>query len=290
MAVVGNNIILRSDIEKNYNQALAQGEAPSNDMKCYIFDQLLVQKLLINQAAIDSVTVSDNQVETELDKRMRYFIKQIGSQEKLEEYFHSTIVQLKDELRTNIRDQITVQTMQQKITKDITASPNDVRHFFQSIPKDSVPYIPAEMEIAQIVKRPPISAEEKKAVRAQLEDYRQTIINGGDFAVYAALYSEDKGTAKRGGELGFFERGSMVPEFEAAAFNLKPGEISQIVETKFGFHILQLIERRGEQINVRHILLQPKISDADINKTVELLDSIRQKINEGAITFEDAAL
>lgn len=289
MAVVGNNIILRSDIEKQYSQAVAQGETGSNDLRCMIFDQLLLQKLMINQAAIDSLIVTDAQVDGELDKRMRYYVKQIGSEERLEEYFHTTIVQLKAELRDIIKEQITVQQMQSKITKDITATPNDVREYFNSIPQDSLPYIDAEMEVAQIVRKPPVSAEEKKAVKARLEEYRQAIINGADFAVYAALYSEDNSTAKKGGELSFFERGMMVPEFEAAAFNLKPGEVSQIVETKFGFHIMQLIERRGDQINVRHILLQPKISENDIRNSVLFLDSIRTKIVQGLISFEDAA-
>ncbi len=289
MAVVGSHIILRSDIEKQYNQTIAQGEAPSENLKCGIFDQLLLQKLMVNQAAIDSVTPTEAQVDNELEKRMRYYTKQIGSQEKLEEYFHTTVVQLKAELRETIKDQITVQTMQGKITKDITATPNDVREYFNSINPDSVPYIDAEMEVAQIVRIPPINAEEKKAVKAQLEEYRQKIIDGGDFAVYAALYSQDNSTAKKGGELGLFERGSMVPEFEAVAFNLKPGEVSPVIETKFGFHILQLIERRGDQINVRHILLQPKISDADNIHAVQFLDSVRNKIVTGALTFEDAA-
>ncbi len=289
MAVVGNNIILRSDIEKQYNQALAQGIVGSEDLKCEVFDQLLLQKLMINQASIDSLIVTDAQVDGELDKRMRYYIKQIGSEERLEEYFHTTIVQLKAELRDVIKEQITVQQMQGKITKDITATPNDVRVYFNSIDPDSIPYIDAEMEVAQIVRNPPISAEEKKAVRARLEEYRQAIIAGSDFAVYAALYSDDNSTAKKGGELSFFERGMMVPEFEAIAFNLKPGEVSNIVETKFGFHILQLIERRGEQINVRHILLQPKISDEDLRSSVAFLDSIRSKIVLGTLKFEEAA-
>jgi len=289
MAVVGSNIILRSDVEKQYAQAVAQGEAATEESKCFIFDQMLLQKLLINQAALDSVLPTASQVEGEMDKRMRYFIKQIGSEEKLEEYFHSTIVQLKDEMRTMIKDQLTVQTMQSKITKDVTATPNDVRLYFQSIPADSVPYISAEMEVAQIVRKPPISEVEKEEVKARLNDTRNEILAGGDFAVKAALYSQDNATAKKGGELGFFERGTMVPEFEAAAFNLKPGEVSAIIETKFGFHILQLIERRGDQINVRHILLRPKISDEDMNKTVLFLDSLRKRIVSGLITFEEAA-
>jgi peptidyl-prolyl cis-trans isomerase SurA len=289
MAVIGNKIIQKSDIEKQYAQALMQGAPQGEETKCQIFDQLLLQRLMLNQAEIDSVIATDSQVETELDKRMRYYIKQIGSEQKLEEYFHTTIVQLKAELRGVLKDQITVQMMQGKITKDITATPNDVRKFFNDYPQDSIPYVDAELEVAQIVRKPPVSNEEKKAVKERLEEFRKKIMAGEDFAVYAALYSADNSSAKKGGELGLFERGQMVPEFEAAAFNLKENEVSPIIETKFGYHILQLIERRGNQINVRHILLQPKTSDDDLIKTVTFLDSIRTKIVAGAMTFDEAA-
>ncbi len=290
VGVVGSKIILQSDIEKQYNQYIAQGGERNENGRCLIFDQLILSKLLINQADLDSVTVSETQVDNELDKRMRFYIKQIGSEEKLEDYFHTTIIQLKSELRDLIKEQITVQTMQGKITHDVTASPNDVREYFESIPADSVPYMDAELEVAQIVRKPPVNGEEKKRVKEQIEEYRQKILSGAaDFAVYAALYSTDATSAKKGGELGFFERGQMVPEFEAAAFNLKPGEISPIIETKFGYHILQLIERRGDQINVRHILLQPKVSDDDLIKAVNFLDSLRKKIEGGSISFEEAS-
>jgi peptidyl-prolyl cis-trans isomerase SurA len=290
MAVVGARIVLRSEIEKQYIQFLAQGAPETDETKCGIFDQLLLQKLMLNQAEIDSVTVSESQVDGELDRRMRFYVKQIGSEEKLEEYFHTTIRELKAEFRGLIKDQLTVQTMQSKITKDVSATPSDVRGYFESIPKDSLPYIDAEMEVAQIVRKPPVSAEEKKAVKDTLNSYRNRILNGeADFVVYAALYSQDAGSAKKGGELGFFERGTMVPEFEAAAYNLKAGEISPVLETKFGFHILQLIERRGDQINVRHILLKPKTSDNDLIRSVNLLDSLRKEINNNTISFEAAA-
>ena len=290
VATVGNQIILRSDIEKQYMQYLAQGGEAAEEARCGIFDQLILSKLMVNQAAIDSVDVPEAQVESELDRRMRFYVRQIGSEQKLEEYFKTTIRQLKVELRDMIRDQLLVQTMQGKITKDVTATPNDVREYFNSIPPDSLPYIDAELEVAQIVRRPPVSDAERKAVRSRLEEFRKKILAGEDFAVYAALYSQDPGSAKKGGELGFFERGTMVPEFEATAFNLKPGEISPIIETKFGFHVLQLVERRGDQINVRHILLVPKTGHDDLIKCVNTLDSIRQQINKGSITFEDAAL
>lgn len=289
VGTVGNQIILKSDIEKQYVQLIAQGGGDEPDSKCYILDQLLLQKLLLNQAILDSVTVPDNQVEGELDRRMRFYIRQIGSEEQLEAYFKTSIRQLKDELRDVIRDQLIVQTMQSKITKDVTSTPNDVRAYFESIPPDSLPYIDAEMEIAHIVRKPPISNEQKQEIKDRLEEYRRKILAGDDFAVYAALYSQDPGSAKKGGELGLFERGTMVPEFEAVAFNLKPGEISQVVETKFGFHILQLIERRGNQVNIRHILLQPKLLDSDLYKCVGFLDSLKHQIETGRISFEEAA-
>ena len=289
VAVVGSKIILWSDVEKQYNQIIIQGGERSNEGKCQTFDQLILQKLLINQAELDSVIITEAQVDGELDKRMRFYIKQIGSEEKLEDYFHTTIGQLKAELRDLIHDQLTVQTMQSRITKEVATTPNDVREYFEAIPPDSIPYMDAELEIAQIVRKPPVSADEKKRIKEQLEDYRTKITGGADFAVYAALYSQDVPSAKKGGELGFFERGQMVPEFEAAAFNLKSGEVSPIVETKFGYHILQLIERRGDQINIRHILLQPKVSDNDLLKAYHALDSLQTKINNGSIRFEEAA-
>ncbi len=289
MAVVGSKIILHSDIEKQYVQYLAQGAETGEVTKCQIFDQLLLQKLMLNQADIDSVKVTESQVDGELDRRMRFYIKQIGSEEKLEEYFHTTIRELKAELRDMIREQLVVQSMQSTITKDVVATPSNVREFFESIHPDSVPYIDAEMEVGQIVRKPPVSDTERKLVKLKLEEYRTKIMAGEDFAIYAALYSEDKSTAKKGGELGMFERGTMVPEFEAAAFNLKSGEVSPIIETKFGFHILQLIERRADQINVRHILLQPQTDDKDLYKAYGLLDSLRIQIQAGTISFEDAA-
>jgi peptidyl-prolyl cis-trans isomerase SurA len=288
MATVGSQIVLKSEIERQYVQMLAQG-GDEPDARCGIFDQLILQKLLLNQAQLDSITVSETQVEGELERRMRFYIRQIGSEEALEAYFKTSIRQLKDELRDAIKDQLTVQNMQSKITKDVTVTPNDVRAYFESIPADSLPYMDAELEIAQILRTPPVSEEEKQAIRARLEEFRAKIAAGDDFAVYAALYSQDPGSAKKGGELGLFERGMMVPEFEAAAFNLKPGELSAIVETKYGFHLLQLIERRGNQINVRHILLQPRISDADLYKCVNFLDSLRGVIESGKMTFEEAA-
>ena len=290
VGVVGANAILQSDIESQYQQYLLQGGADNPNMKCDILYQMLINKLLLNQAVLDSVEVSDVQVEGELDKRMRTFIQQIGSQQKLEERMGKSVLELKAEFRQLIKEQLLTQSMQSKITKDITASPSDVRAYYDRIPKDSLPKIESEYEIQQIVKFVPISDEQKKAVKDKLLGYKNEVLSGkSTFEAKAVLYSQDPGTATKGGELGFFGRGDMQPSFEAAAFKLKPGEISDVVETPFGFHILQLIERRGDQINVRHILLHAKVSPDDIAKVENQLDSLKKEISNGTITFSDAA-
>ena len=293
MAVVGDKIILQSDIEKQYNQYLLQSNNTSvkdENIKCQIYSQLLLTKLMLHQASVDSVTVTDSQVESELDKRMRYYIKIFKTEKDLQEYFHTSIIELKAELRDAIHDQLLVQTMQGKITKDQSASPADVKAYFKAIPKDSLPYISAEIQVAEIVKIPPVNDAELKRIREQLEEYRKEIVAGKDFAVDATLYSQDPASAKKGGELGFFERGQMVPDFEAAAFSLKnPGDIAPIIFTKFGGHLIQLIERRGNQINVRHILLQAKVKEEDKIHLINQLDSIRTLILNKTITFEEAA-
>ncbi len=291
VGVVGANVILQSDIESQYQQYLLQGGAENPNVKCDILLQLLINKLLLNQAVLDSVEVSEGQVEGELDKRMRFYIQQIGSQQLLEERMGKSVLELKADFRILVKDQLLTQTMQSKITKDINASPSDVKSYYDRIPKDSLPRIESEFEIQQIVKNITITSEEKNNVREQLEKYKQDILAGKTtFEAKAVLYSQDPGSAKKGGELGFFGRGDMQPSFEAAAFKIKPGEISDIIETPFGFHILQLIERRGEQINVRHILLRPKTSEANIKKASDLLDSLRTEITKGTITFSDATL
>ena len=288
-AVVGSNIILQSDIEIQYLQYVSQSNVANESIKCDILDQLLLHKLMINQAQLDSVQVTENQVESELDRRIRYFVTQIGSEQKLEEYYKKSILEIKAEFKQAIREQLLAQTVQSKITKDINASPSDVRAYYETIPKDSLPYINAEVEIAQIVRNAPVSDEEKKSVKEEMEKIRKKITDGADFAAIAALYSQDPGSAKKGGELGFVGRGELVPEFESTAFNLKGSEVSSIIETKYGFHIIQLIERRGEMINVRHILLKPKINPSDLENAKIFLDSVANLIQKKTITFLEAA-
>ena len=292
VAVVGDKVILFSEIEAQALQIQAQAPAGGVDslIKCNVLEDMIIQKLLLNQAEKDSVEVSDAQVDGELDKKIRHIVAQTGSVEAFEEYMGKSIVQIKEELREKIREQLIVQQMQGKIVGDVKVTPSEVKAYFDKIPKDSLPYIESEVQIAQILKKPPVNEVEKLRVRKEISETRQKIIDGRSFASMAAIYSEDVGSAAKGGELGFVNRGDLVPEFEATAFQLKGNEISEVVESMYGFHIIQLIERRGETINVRHILISPKPSSVDLEKGRLKLDSLSQMIRQGNITFEEAAL
>jgi len=290
VAVVGENAIYYSDIENQYMQYIMQGYTSDGQaMRCQIFEEVLFAKLLLNQAQIDSIEISDEQVEAEMDRRLQYFISQIGSKEKLEEYYSKSIMQIKSDLRTVIHDQMLSEQVKRGITSDIHITPSEVRDYYKSIPKDSIFTVPSEIEYSEIVMEPKVTPEEKAFARDKLDGIRKRIVDGADFASMARIYSEDPGSAAKGGELGDFTRGVMYPEFEAAAFALQEGEISPIVETEAGFHILQLIKRKGDYINVRHILIQTKISPISLEKTKNLMDSIYQLIAGGKITFEQAA-
>lgn len=290
VAVVGTSAILESDIVNQSRQMQAQGINLGSNPECAILDDMLFQKLLYNQAILDSLVVSDDQVEQVLERRLRYFIAQIGSREKLEAYYGKSVEELKEEFRDIVREQELGQQMDAKITSNVKVTPSEVRSFFNRLPEDSIPMVESELILGQIVKNPPIQPEEIANVKSRLEEFKQRVINGESFNTLAVLYSEDPGSARRGGELGFFGRGELYPEFEAAAFNLRPGELSDIVETEAGFHIIQMIERRGEQFNVRHILLQPKVSPLDLMAARQELDSIRTIILNGEMTFAEAAL
>ncbi|MCX6281977.1 MAG: peptidylprolyl isomerase [Bacteroidetes bacterium] len=293
VAVVGGNMILKSDIETQYLQLRGQGIIKGSPprVRCQILDKLLYMKLLLHQAQVDSIKVTDGQVEAEMDRRMRYFISQAGSPEKLEEYYQKTLLEIKNELKEIIREQMLTEQEEQKITKDITTTPSEVRSFYKKIDKDSIPLINAEFEIGMIIKQPVIGQEEKQMVINKLKGFKDRIAKGDEFATLAVLYSEDPGSAKQGGELGMFKRGDMRPEFEAASFKLKtPGDVSDIVETEDGFHLIQLIERRGEYINVRHILLQPQVSLVNLNKAKMSLDSVVTMISTKKIKFDEAVI
>ena len=290
VAVVGKNIIMQSDIEEQYMQYRLQGglKGSASSIRCEILEDQLFRKLMLNQAELDSIEVTDAQVESEMEYRIRYYLSQLGSQEKVEKYFNKTMAEIKDELRTIIKDQKMIEEVQRKIVEGVSATPSDVREFFNSIPSDSIPMVSAQYEIAQLVKKPPITLDEKLAVKDRLYGLRSRILKGERFSTLALLYSEDPGSAKKGGELGFQGRGELVPEFEAAAFALKDGEISEVVETEYGYHIIQMIERRGDYVNVRHILLTVKVSPEALQTAYNELDSIANLIRNDSITFDEA--
>ncbi len=289
VAILGENIILNSDVDGQYAQYIAQGAKDNGDLKCQILESLLSQKMLQNQAKVDSLEISEQQVEDELNRRVKYFISQIGSQDKLEQFIGKSILEFKDELREDVRAVIMAQNMQQEITRKITVTPNEIKKFYEEIPRDSLPFFNKEVQVGVITKKPKISAKAKQEAKDKLEALRARVANGEDFATLAILYSQD-GSAKSGGELGFVGRGELVKAFEAVAFKLRPGELSAIVETEFGFHIVQLIERRGEQVNVRHILIKVNYDYADMLAAKHELDSVYNLISTNQMTFAYAAM
>lgn len=290
VGIVGDNIILQSDIENQYYQMQAQGyTGNARQMKCEIFEDLLVQRLFLNQAMVDSIEVTAAEVENELNRRLQIFINQIGSQERLEEYYNKSLLEIKETFREVIRDQLLTQRMQAELSNDISVVPSEVRDYYKRLPADSIPEIPEQYEIRQIVKNPRISEEAIFEVKERLLELRERIVQGENFSTLAILYSEDPGTAMKGGELGFTSRGSLVKEFADVAFSLKQNQVSQIVETEFGYHIIQLIERRGEQVNVRHILMKPRASEEASQKAIAVLDSLASRIRMDSIPFETAA-
>ncbi len=291
-AIVGKNIILKSEIEAQYMQYRMQEGITGGEstVKCRILEDLLYQKLLLNQAQIDSIEASDSEVEMSMDQRLRYFISQFGSEEKLEEFYKKSIIEIKEEMRELVREQMMVDKVQQHITQDVSITPSEVRKFYRSLPEDSIPYVNAQVEVAQIVKLPPVSVEQKLYIKDKLKNIRQRILDGESFKALAVLYSEDPGSAKKGGELGFHGRGELYPEFEAVAFKLKKGEISEVIETKAGFHIIELMERRGDYFNVRHILLRVKPTAQDLEEAKDFLDSLAMLIEHDSITFAEAVM
>lgn len=290
IAIVADRIVLRSDLEDQFSQYAQSGNPVNENTRCKLFEELLFQQLLVNQAKVDSLEVSEDEIQGEISRRLQFFVQQVGSEKKLEEFYGKSIVEIKADFHDIIEDQLYVQRMQAEITQSVTITPREVKTFYKSIPEDSLPYINSEVEIAQIVIEPPVSAEEEKATKERLESFRKRIIEGEDFGTLAYLYSEDPGSAKRNGELGFLTRGQLVPEFAAAAFSLQPGEVSEVVESEYGFHIIQMIERQGQKLNCRHILLTPEIRPEDMVKAKNQLDSIRAQITEvDSVTFEDMA-
>lgn len=289
IAKVDNNIILKSDLERAYLDYLANGGRASERNKCGLLAQLISGKMMIAKAEIDSVIVSEEQVDRNLEDRFRAILGQFGgSEEQLEQYYGKTMEEIKSDVRDQVKEQLTVQMMQQHITADITVTPAEVKRFFNRIPQDSLPYFSTEVEVSQIVKKPETGEKQKNEAREKLLELRKRIVAGEDFAAIAREYSEGP-SARTGGDLGFASRGSMVPEYEAVALRLKPGEISMPVETEFGLHLIQLVERRGNEYHSRHILLMPEPSEFDIKQAENYLDSLKNEIEAGKISFAKAA-
>jgi len=290
IAVVGKFPILQSDIENQYIDMKRQGATFPGDPRCYILESLLINKLLIIQAEIDSVMVTDEEAQRTVDLKLQEFIVASGSQENLEGYFKKPLLEIKQDLFKPQKDLMIAQRMEGEITNKVTITPSEVQKFFKQIPSAEIPLRPAALEIREIVLKPMVSEEEITRVQNRLKEFRDRIQKGESFTTLAVLYSEDQASAPRGGELGMTPRSELVPEFSAVAFNLKQGEISRVVKTEFGYHIIQLIDRRGDVINVKHILLSPKPTMEEKLVVKNRLDSIAQAIRENRISFEDAAL
>ena len=286
---VDDYIVLRSELESTYLDILSRGERISGNTKCAVLKDLITTKLLVAKAEIDSVLVDDSQVDQELNSRMALIINQIGSEEEIERYYNKTIAEFKRELFDDIKEQLVARKMRQEVLNEIEVSPEEVKEFYDGIPRDSLPYFSTQVKVSQIVKSPEVGREQKEKVRNELISIRDRILNGESFEILATLYSQDPGSAQNGGNLGFVGRGAFQPEFEAEVFRLKPGEISMPIETQFGYHIIQLIEKRGNLFNSRHILLQPDFSDEDVAKTIKFLDSLKEVAYSDSVTFEELA-
>lgn len=289
--IVGDEAIYKSDIEEQYQQLQYERTPIDGNPYCVIPEQIAIDKLFLHQAKIDTIEVPNSTVQQSVDARINYFIANLGSKEKVEEYFRKPIPEIREQLMNTVRDQYTIQQVQSSLTKNVKATPSDVRKFYNSIPKDSLPLIQKQVEVKIITINPIIPQQEIDEVKSRLRDYAQRVNNGeSDFSTLALLYSED-GSAMSGGEIGFKSRNDLVPEYANVAFNLNdPKKVSKIVETEFGYHIIQLIEKRGDRINTRHILLKPKVNQKDLDSAVVKLDSLRKDILANKYTFEQAAL
>ena len=288
--VVGDEAIFRSDIEEQYNQLRQEGSLPPGDPYCVIPEQIAVEKLFLHQAKVDTIVPPESQVQAMVDRRLNFFIANLGSKEKVEEYFRKPIPLLREQLLEMTRNAYTIEQVQSNLTKDVKTTPRDVRRYFEGLPADSVPYVPTQVEVQVITANPVIPRQEIDDVKDKLRDIAERVNRGeAEFSTMAIMYSED-GSAMQGGELGFHGKADFVPEFSNVAFNLSdPKKVSRIVETEYGFHIIQLIEKRGEQVNVRHILMRPKIGTQELTAAVTRLDSIGRDLKDKKFTFEEAA-
>lgn len=289
--VVGDEAILKSDIEQARLRAQYEGLKFEKDPYCVIPEQMAVQKLFLHQAVIDSIEVSDADVLKQVDNQLNYYIRQVGSREKLEEYMNLTSTQIREKWREEVKNQMIAEEMRKKIVGDIKVTPSQVRRYFSQLPQDSLPYIPTQVEVQIITQQPRIPQEEIDRVKARLRDFTERVNSGEtQFSTLARLYSQDEASARQGGEMDFMGRGQLVPEFASVAFNMTdPKKISKVVETEYGFHIIQLVEKRGDRIKVRHILLKPEIAEADLKAATAHLDSIADDIRSNKFSFESAA-
>jgi peptidyl-prolyl cis-trans isomerase SurA len=289
IGVVADRVILRSDVEIAQEQISKQTGTENDSLRCDIFKQKLIENLMVIKALVDSLPVNEERIDAEIEDRIRYFTKQYGGEKALEEIAGKSIQEIKAAQRENIKNNQLIQDIQSKIIKDVRVNPTDIKNYFNSIPADSLPYYSAEVELAQLLIEPKISADSKMAAYEKIAELRKRIVEGGEkLSTLAVIYSDDKASASNGGELGYFGRGMMVPEFEAAAFKLKPDSVSKIVETTFGYHLIQPIQRKGEEVNARHILIMPKTYSSDLELAKNKMDSILQLIKMDSLSFEEA--
>ncbi len=290
IAKVDNYIVIKSELERAYQDYLTNGGSPSEESKCQYFAMLVRNKLMLAKAEIDSVVVLDGEVDLNTQNRMDMILSQSGrTEDELEALYGKTMEQVRLELREQIREQMIVSKMESEMTKDIGVTPSDVKRFFSKIPKDSLPYFSASVEVAQIVKIAKVSEAQENETKLELIGIRNRILAGEDFVTLAQKYSDDPSVTTNGGDMGWSGRGRMVPEYEAMAFKLKPNEISQPFKSQFGIHIMQLIERRGNEYHSRHILMSPKPSQADLDDAARYLDSLRNLVISDSLKFQNAA-
>jgi len=291
VAVVGNEVVYLSEIEGQVVQLKAERDpTPVEQLRCRIFEDQLIQKLFLDQARIDSIEVSPESVESDLNNRLTEYIRRAGSEQALESYFSKSMTEIRKDLREMLTNQYIVQETQGTIAQDITVTPDEVKKYFNSIPRDSLPLMPRKVQLSMISVEPPDMEASKAEVRQRLLDLRSRIINGDSFSTLAVLYSEDPGSAARGGELGFNTRGELAKPYAEAAWSLKQGVVSKIVETEFGFHIIQLVERKGDMVNSRHILMKPKLTPEQTEWAILKLDSIAALVRSDSLTFAQAAM
>jgi peptidyl-prolyl cis-trans isomerase SurA len=290
VAVVGGNIVLESEIDAQYNQYLGMGYKPGHQTRCTILEDIMYQKLLIAQAAHDSLKVTESQVDQEIERKMQYYLKQFGTQEKFEQFYGKSVEAFKVDIREKQKEYLLSQQMQGKITGELSVSPNEVYTYFSQLNADSIPYINSEIEIGQIVRKPTVNPELKQYARQKIEDVRKKVVAGEmDFCAAAAAYSDDPGSKLNCGFYKGIQRGQFVPEFEAVAFHLKPNDISEVFETEYGFHFVQLIERRGDEIDVKHVLVAVQSAPSDLLRAKATLDSVRHLLQIDTLKFCEAA-